>query len=529
VLGLRRTRPSSYGAQSTRVGLALSSVAGSGSEALTASAPDLDEPWTGLHDLSRAAEAPAIVVDEVRAPEVRVPAPRSLATTAVADFVILAAALTVAAVLARLEAHEVDLRWVLFFAGFFLLFDRLPKSRNRLRLDVLNLTRDLVFVTTLAAITLLAVRVLATDNPAAAAQTLTVWVTATALLIPARVAQTKFERRARRAGAATRNTLIVGAGRVGHLVANRLLAQPEFGLRPIGFLDKTPLNIERHSAPLPILGASWDLEEVLHRHGVQHVIFTFSTAPHHVLLRMVSRCHELGIDVSLVPRLFEKMTGRIQVDHLGGLPLLSVRQTDPSGWQFRLKYASDRVIAAVTLVLLSPILLACAVAVYLSLGRPILFRQRRIGLNGHEFEMLKFRSMHISDDESLPELEQDTAPGGCASDERQTRVGRFMRRASLDELPQFVNVVRGDMSLVGPRPERPEFARIFLQDVHRYGERLRVKSGITGWAQVHGLRGNTSLKDRVEWDNYYIENWSPWLDFKILLLTVRDVLRFAGE
>jgi exopolysaccharide biosynthesis polyprenyl glycosylphosphotransferase len=496
-------------------------------EGSTASAQDLAEPLLTFDDRSLAAHA--IINGEVQAPAIPSPARGPLATANVVDIAILAAALLVAAAVARVEAHQVDLRWILFFGGFFVLFDRLPKSGSRLRLDLLNLVRDLVLVTALAALALLALRVLATDDPAAAGQTLTVWLTATALLVPARLAQASLELRARRAGAATRNTLIVGAGHVAHLVANRLLERPELGLRPVGFLDKAPLGVERDSAPLPVLGASWDLESVIHRHRVQHVIFTFSTAPHHVLLRMVSRCNELGIDVSLVPRLFEKMTGRIQVDHLGGVPLLSVRQVDLSGWQFRLKYASDRAIAAVVLVLLSPILVACAVAVYLSLGRPILFRQRRIGLDGQEFEMLKFRSMQFATDESLPELAPDTAPGGIATHERRTRVGKFMRKASLDELPQLLNVLRGEMSLVGPRPERPEFTRIFLHDVYRYGERMRVKSGITGWAQVHGLRGQTSLKDRVEWDNFYIENWSPWLDFKILLLTVRDVLRFAGE
>ncbi|HET7127686.1 MAG TPA: sugar transferase [Gaiellaceae bacterium] len=468
--------------------------------------------------------------DPVRAPAVSgVARGRSASAAAAVDVGVLAASFTIAAAVARLTAHQVDVRWMFFFAGFFVLFDRLPKSRNQLQLDLLNLIRDLVLVTALAALALLALRVLTTNNPAAAAQTLTVWLSATALLIPARVAQAGFEARARRAGVATRNTLIVGAGRVGHLVANRLLARPELGLHPVGFLDKAPLAVEVDRAPLPVLGASWDLESAIRRHGVQHVVFTFSTAPHHVLLRMVSRCHELGVEVSLVPRLFEKMIGRIHVDHLGGLPLISVRQVDPSGWQFRLKYASDRVLAALTLVLFAPILIVCAVAVYVSLGRPILFRQQRIGLDGQDFEMLKFRSMHVASEESLPQLAPDTAPGGIAVDERRTRVGKFLRRTSLDELPQFLNVLRGEMSLVGPRPERPEFTRIFLHDVHRYGERLRVKSGITGWAQVHGLRGQTSLKDRVEWDNYYIENWSPWLDFKILLLTVRDVLRFAGE
>ena len=475
-----------------------------------------------------AVEAHGVFTGEARQPP-RAARRELLPGGVLVDLTVLAVALVVAAAVARRETYEFDVRWVLFYGGFVLLFDRLPRSRNRLHLDLLNLVRDLVLVTALSAISLLALRVLVTNNPAAAAQTLTVWVTTTALLVPARIAQGNFELRARRAGAATQNTLIVGAGRVGHLIASRLLERPELGLHPIGFLDKAPLTIDGRSAPLPVLGASWDLEEVIHRHGVQHVIFTFSTAPHHVLLRMVSRCHELRVGVSLVPRLFEKMTGKIQVEHLGGLPLLSVGQADPWGWQFRFKYALDRVVAALALLVLSPLLGACAVAVFLTLGRPVLFRQRRIGLDGREFDMLKFRSMREGGDEPLPDLPPDTAPGGIVSVDRRTRFGKFIRKTSLDEFPQLMNVVRGEMSLVGPRPERPEFTRVFLHDVHRYGERLRVKSGITGWAQVHGLRGQTSLKDRVEWDNYYIENWSPWLDFKILLLTVRDVLRFAGE
>jgi exopolysaccharide biosynthesis polyprenyl glycosylphosphotransferase len=474
-------------------------------------------------------EANSVVRDDSRAYQVLSPRRGLSAGPLLVDFGFLAVALAGAAVVAHREAHESDLRWILLYGGLILLCDRLPKSRGRLELDLLNLTRDLLLVTALSAMALLALRVLTTDNSAAAAQTVTVWLTATALLIPARIAQTRLELRARRAGAATRKTLIVGAGRVGHRIANRLLARPELGLHPIGFLDKDPLTVEQESAPLPVLGASWDLESVIARHGVQHVIFTFSTAPHHVLLRMVSRCHELGIDVSLVPRLFEKMTGKIQVDHLGGIPLLSVGHVDPLGWQFHLKYGFDRVVALLALVVLSPILAACVIAVYVALGRPIIFRQPRVGLDGQEFEMLKFRSMRISAERSLPDLAPDTAPGGIPKDERRTRVGTFMRKTSLDELPQLLNVVRGEMSLVGPRPERPEFARIFLQDVHRYGERLRVKSGITGWAQIHGLRGQTSLKDRVEWDNYYIENWSPWLDFKILIRTLRSVLRCAGE
>jgi len=457
-------------------------------------------------------------------------APRQPFSRALLESALLAASLVVAAVATHQAGHEPAIKWVLCYGGFVFLFDRLLRSRSRIRLDLLNAVRDLVLATTLAAISVLSLRVLSTNEPLAAAQTLSVWAATTALLVPARIALPALELRARRAGSVTRRTLIIGAGKVGQLTARRLLERPELGLRPVGFLDKAPLEINGSSAPLPVLGASWDLDQIVSSYGIEHVIFTFSTAPHHVLLRMVSRCHELGVPVSLVPRLFEKMTGKISVDHVGGLPLISIRQVDPSGWPFRLKYAFDRVAAAGLLVVLSPVLLVCALAVWISVGRPLLYRQRRVGLDGQEFEILKFRSLRAAAvDESLPELAPDTAPGGVHDVDRRTRVGNLMRRASLDELPQIINVFRGEMSLVGPRPERPEFTRIFLHDVHRYGERLRVKSGITGWAQVHGLRGQTSLKDRVEWDNYYIENWSPWLDMRILLLTVRDVLRFAGE
>jgi lipopolysaccharide/colanic/teichoic acid biosynthesis glycosyltransferase len=159
------------------------------------------------------------------------------------------------------------------------------------------------------------------------------------------------------------------------------------------------------------------------------------------------------------------------------------------------------------------------------MGRPVVFYQRRIGMDGTEFEIQKFRTMRLEDapsgEHDLPEqmLARDTAPGGVESGDRRTRLGAFLRRTSMDELPQLFNVLRGEMSLIGPRPERLEFARLFDHEVYRYPDRQRVKSGITGWAQIHGLRGKTSLSDRVEWDNYYIENWSPWLDLKILLTT----------
>jgi exopolysaccharide biosynthesis polyprenyl glycosylphosphotransferase len=233
--------------------------------------------------------------------------------------------------------------------------------------------------------------------------------------------------------------------------------------------------------------------------------------------------------------MFDMINDRVGYETVGGLPLMSFSTVDPNGVQFAIKHALDRVVALVLLLLLSPLLVVAAIAICLSSPGPALFRQRRVGRDGREFDLYKFRSMRLM---SLPEgqpepsaldflLAGDTAPGGVEGLDRRTAVGRFLRRSSLDELPQLFNVLRGDMSLVGPRPERPEFVELFGHDILRYGDRHRVKAGITGWAQVHGLRGQTSLAERVEWDNYYIAHWSLGLDLKILALTVTALFRNA--
>jgi exopolysaccharide biosynthesis polyprenyl glycosylphosphotransferase len=379
--------------------------------------------------------------------------------------------------------------------------------------------------TSIAAMTLTFARALLSDDATLTAQTVRLWAFALVFLGAGRVGITLDRRRALRAGETGLNTLIVGAGSVGHLIAKRLQERPEFGLRPIGFLDKDPLIEPSDEDNLPVLGASWDLEQVVQRYDVEQVVVTFSTAPHAVLLGMIRRCRELGVEVVIVPRLFEQVSNRVEVEHLGGVPLLRAATVDPKGWQFAIKYAIDRVVAAVALLLLAPALLGLALAVRISSPGPIFFRQRRVGLDGRDFDMLKFRSMRVappSAEEFVPEAGK--APGGVEGVDRRTRVGEVMRRLSLDELPQLINVLRGDMALVGPRPERTSFVRSFEEHVYRYGDRHRVKSGLTGWAQVQGLRGQTSLTDRVEWDNYYIENWSLWLDLKIILMTVPALL-----
>jgi exopolysaccharide biosynthesis polyprenyl glycosylphosphotransferase len=437
------------------------------------------------------------------------------------------AALSLAIVLAEVGAARAGVPptqlpvLIAFPALTLLLFAVRGTYRRRVRTSIFEDLRAVATTTALAAMVTLCVQALLTPDPGIAQQSARLWAFAAGFVAAARLTLHWHEQSARKAGESLSPTLIVGAGRVGRLVAERLLAMPQLGLKPIGFLDKDPLQpVSENGVLVPVLGASWDLEEVVRRHDVEHVIITFSTAPNDVLLRLFRRCEDLGLAISMVPRLYELTTKRLSVEHLGGLPLVSAHPADPRGLQFALKYAIDRVLGGALIVLLSPLLATAAIATYLSLGRPIFFRQRRVGRDGVEFDILKFRTMHLPRP-SAPAfaLEHGLAPGGVEGDDRRTMVGRILRKASLDELPQLFNVLSGKMSLVGPRPERPEFVSEFDRSVYRYGDRHRVKAGITGWAQVNGLRGKTSIADRAEWDNYYIENFSLWLDTKIVVMT----------
>ena len=355
-----------------------------------------------------------------------------------------------------------------------------------------------------------------------------------------RVALSSLQRYARANRLVGKPVLIMGAGMVGAQVARRLETHPEYGLTPIGFLDEDPRSVaEVGGRDVPILGTIEDLETTVERTGVKHLIVAFSSVADARVSRLIQHCHELGVDVSVVPRMFDTINDRVGYDTVGGLPLMSFRGVDPKGVQFAIKHALDRVLALLLLILFSPVILIAALAVRLSSPGPILFSQRRVGRDGKVFDFYKFRSMRArpgeaemdEDDTSAIDflLAGDIAPGGVEGADRRTKVGRILRGSSLDELPQLFNVLRGEMSLVGPRPERPEFVELFTRGVARYEDRHRVKSGITGWAQVNGLRGQTSIADRVEWDNFYIRNWSLSFDLRIVALTVAEVLRFRDS
>ncbi|MBO9532535.1 MAG: exopolysaccharide biosynthesis polyprenyl glycosylphosphotransferase [Solirubrobacteraceae bacterium] len=357
-----------------------------------------------------------------------------------------------------------------------------------------------------------------------------VWILGSLLVVAQRAVLGLYHRARLLRGAGQRPTLIVGAGAIGARLARRLAGAPDYGLSPIGFLDDRPLpEDEVGGRPAPLLGGLEDLDRVIAEHHVEQVVVAFSSAPDRAVVELVRRCEEMGVEVALVPRLFDLWNHRAAYDPIGGLPVLHMRGTDLRGWQFAVKAVLDRTVAALALLVLLPVLALIALGVRISSPGPVLFRQRRVGLDGTEFDLLKFRSMRMPTAEELAATEDRgaMAPGGVEGVDRRTKLGAFMRRSSLDELPQLINVLRGEMSMVGPRPERPEFVDRFRFVLDRYDERHRVKSGITGWAQIHGLRGRTSLADRIEMDNFYIEHFSLALDLRIIVRTLVVVFRAA--
>lgn len=323
-------------------------------------------------------------------------------------------------------------------------------------------------------------------------------------------------RRARAKGLLAYRTVILGTGDVGATLGHALREQPEYGLHLVGFIDGGSLD----SKPLPAqaLGRATELATLVERHEIDVVLVAFSFARAEELVTPLRAFAASGRQIFVVPRLF-KLGVPGPVDRVGATPLVSLPATTADDVPWRAKRILDVELSGLAIVLLSPILLATALAVRIEGGPGVLFRQRRIGLGGHEFTLYKFRSLTPVD-----ESESETK-WTVADDDRMGPVGRLIRKTSIDELPQLFNVLRGEMSLVGPRPERPYFVAEFSRSVPSYDERHRVPCGVTGLAAVSGLRGDTSIEERASFDNFYIDNWSLWLDLKIILWTIPAVLK----
>ena len=311
--------------------------------------------------------------------------------------------------------------------------------------------------------------------------------------------------------------LVVGTGDVGRMILQSIRQSPRLGYRVVGFVDDTPDRQE--IGGVPVLGPIDNLRLVIREQGIEQTIVGLPEVQHDRLLEIISQCDSERVTTKVFPDLFQIMASEVSIDDLNGVPLLTVRDIALRGWRLTLKRAMDLVVSAVGLVLLSPFMMLIALLVKLDSPGPVFYAQERMGLDVKPFPMLKFRSMRA-------DAEEHTGPVWAAKDDpRRTRLGAFLRRFSLDELPNLINVLFGHMSLVGPRPERPVFVEQFKQIVPRYMDRHKEKAGMTGWAQVNGLRGDTSIIERTKYDLWYIENWSLLLDIKILLLTFLQVLR----
>ncbi|MGH2784690.1 MAG: exopolysaccharide biosynthesis polyprenyl glycosylphosphotransferase [Actinomycetota bacterium] len=322
-------------------------------------------------------------------------------------------------------------------------------------------------------------------------------------------------RRLRRAGKGLQNTLVLGGGPVAAEIAETLARSPDYGLQPVGFVDER----NGRDLPLPYLGSFHDLPAIVVEHEATRLIVAFGPMREEDLVDVLRTWDEMPVDIYLVPRLFELGVGTDgNADEINGIPIVKLHRAPMRGPGQRAKRALDMVAAAVGLIITSPLLLGIAVAVRVSSPGPVFFRQRRIGHRGKMIEILKFRTMLVNDD-------SDTT-WTVNGDARQTPIGRALRATHLDELPQLISVLKGDMSLVGPRPERPYYVDLFAAEIPRYKDRHRMPVGLTGWAQIHGLNGDTSIHDRTRFDNRYIERWSLWRDLVILTRTGRAI--FTG-
>ena len=316
----------------------------------------------------------------------------------------------------------------------------------------------------------------------------------------------------RRRGIWRDRLLIVGTGDVGRMILQKVRQMPQLGYQAIGFVDgEFPPGQEIMG--VPVLGTAEDIPALIKAHAIQEVIIGQPELSHQELLDIIARCERGQVGIKIFPDLFQIIATELSIGDLGGLPLLSVRDIALRGWKLTLKRAVDLVGSAVLLVGLSPFLMLVALAIKLDSRGPVFYAQERMGLDAKPFWCLKFRSMHA-------EAEKDGPGWTVEQDPRVTRLGRLIRRFSIDELPQLINVLLGEMSLVGPRPERPVYVEQFRRSIPRYMDRHREKAGMTGWAQVNGLRGDTSIAERTKYDLWYIENWSLWLDFKIMLRTL---------
>ncbi len=337
------------------------------------------------------------------------------------------------------------------------------------------------------------------------------------LLVLTRSAIRKHREARWRLGEGLRNILIAGAGELGRSVADKFIDHEELGFRVLGFLDDRMRGEYAGYRGVPILGTLDEVEDVVASRQIASLYVALPLEEHDKIKTLISFGSGEGLDVKVAWDYLTHVALRAGVEDLDGIPVISLAESPIQGWNWVQKRTMDICLSAALLALAAIPFALIAALIKLTSKGPVFYEQERMGLDGKPFTIYKFRSMR-------EDAEKETGPVWAnPNDPRRTALGTILRRLSIDELPQLYNVLRGDMSLVGPRPERPSFVQKFKEHIPQYMLRHKVKSGMTGWAQVNGWRGNTSIEKRIEHDLYYIENWTLGLDFKILWLTFSEV------
>lgn len=310
-----------------------------------------------------------------------------------------------------------------------------------------------------------------------------------------------------------RYVLIVGTGELAQSLAEKINLHSEYGFKIVGFLTNHSELVNSDISGIRIIGLFNEISTVINEFGVDQLFIALPLSASNEMEEILGYLNEESVDIKVVPDLFRFMNLHAGVDELDGLPIVNLSESPLHGWNILIKRVIDIIFSAFFIVVSSPFLIFISFMIKIDSKGSVIFRQERVGLDGKKFNLLKFRSMQVG-------AEVITGPVWASrGDNRTTRFGSFLRKMSIDELPQLFNVFVGEMSLVGPRPERPVFVEDFKKTIPKYMLRLKMKAGLTGWAQINGWRGNTSLEKRIEYDLYYINHWSIFLDLKIILLT----------
>ncbi|MBI3755447.1 MAG: undecaprenyl-phosphate glucose phosphotransferase [Deltaproteobacteria bacterium] len=321
-------------------------------------------------------------------------------------------------------------------------------------------------------------------------------------------------RYARKKGHNLRCAVVVGMGDLSLAILKRIEMHPEIGIKIAGIVTTDRNEVGKELEGFKVIAVYDDLRKIIRDKEIDHVIIALEWEQHSKVAEVLKNIGDEMVDIKVIPDIYEFMTVRGGVDELDGLPIISLQGTPLYGWNIVAKRAADIVFSIIAVIITAPLMALIAILIKITSPGPVFYKQERMGIGGDTFQMLKFRSMRTDAEK------ESGAVWAKADDPRRTRLGTFLRKTSLDELPQFFNVLKGDMSIVGPRPERPVFIEEFRKNIPKYMLRHKMKAGITGWAQVNGLRGDTNLKKRIECDLYYIENWSVALDLKIMWLTI---------